>query len=487
MNNRARLYIFTLVFLFILQSLYSQTRVKTISQIAEENGKAVVLIATAKESDGALSLGSGFIVNSKGVIITNYHVIQGAYPALVKLTNGDIYDDISIVDTDERKDIAIIKIKGWNLPTVKLGNSDAIKVGEKIVVIGNPQGLENTVTDGLISAKRDTEAGYKLHQISAPISPGSSGSPVFNMRGEVLGIATSSIIDGQNLNFSVPINYAHGMISENIKMSLEDFARLPQKRPTLYSQDFGTITQQSFLINMNILITKMLKAYDNYTTGYLDTKHSMQKVLEKKSINFSISQYLYISKEQLIKIYKDTNELKCNNEDTLKLRDMFSELVAGSSEGLDLLISGIETVNINLMNRGLAKLSVAFQDNGNQFKHKFVEQVEEFHPELKKDILPVVLRPDLLFGKFPVYLGVYYAHSMKKIIVLGVWPDSPADKAGLRKGDEIFKLTTGSEFQSVIDLAKLIRTWKPGNTIHFWIRRGRATRVVHIKLGKPLI
>jgi len=153
-NYRTRLFVIILAFLFIFKSLYLQTRVKTISQIVEENEKAVVLIATAKETEGALSLGSGFIVNPNGVIITNYHVIQGAYPALIKLINGDIYDNIAIVDTDERKDIAIIKIKRWNLPTVKLGNSDVINVGEKIVVIGNPQGLENTVTDGLISAKR---------------------------------------------------------------------------------------------------------------------------------------------------------------------------------------------------------------------------------------------------------------------------------------------------------------------------------------------
>ena len=77
--------------------------------------------------------------------------------------------DIGIIDVDERRDIAIIKIKGWNLPEAKLGNSDIAKVGEQIVVIGNPEGLENTVTNGLISAIRDTGIGYKMNQISAPI------------------------------------------------------------------------------------------------------------------------------------------------------------------------------------------------------------------------------------------------------------------------------------------------------------------------------
>ena len=229
--KKALLLCFLLLFLFYMMA-FSAQEVQTATQIVEKFGKAVVLIATAREGQGTVGIGTGFIVTSSGVIVTNYHVIAGAYPAIIKLTNGDIYDDISIIDVDERRDIAIIKIKGWDLPIVELGNSELIKTGEQVVVIGNPQGLENTVTDGLVSGKRDMEAGYRLHQISAPISPGSSGSPVFNRRGEVIGIATSSIVEGQNLNFSVPINYARGLISEDVKMSLQEFSGKSEEPPT---------------------------------------------------------------------------------------------------------------------------------------------------------------------------------------------------------------------------------------------------------------
>jgi hypothetical protein len=208
----------------------SQSGSLSISQIAEKYRKAVVLVEAFK-GDVNSALGSGLIVNSSGIIITNFHVIEGAYPVKVKLSCGDIYDDIGVIDIDERKDIAIIKIKGWNLPEVKLGNSDVVKVGDQIVVIGNPKGLENSVTDGLISGIRDTGKGYKMNQISAPISLGSSGSPVFNMRGEVVGIATSSQVEGQNLNFSIPINYARGMINDEVKMTLEEFSKQFQRDP----------------------------------------------------------------------------------------------------------------------------------------------------------------------------------------------------------------------------------------------------------------
>ncbi|MCK4325976.1 trypsin-like peptidase domain-containing protein, partial [bacterium] len=186
----------------------------------------------------AIGLGSGFIVKKDGVIVTNYHVIENAYPALVKLKNGDVYEDISVIDCDGRKDIAALKIKGFDLPVVKLGNSNEVRVGEKVVVIGNPHGLENTISDGLLSQTRNTDFGYKLHQISAPISPGSSGSPVFNLKGEVIGIATLSDVLGQNLNFSVPINYVRGMLDAKPKMTLEEFSKIPrEKAPTIQRED----------------------------------------------------------------------------------------------------------------------------------------------------------------------------------------------------------------------------------------------------------
>jgi len=187
---------------------------KNAVQIKNDYSKAVVMIFIYDVQGEAIGLGSGFIVTENGLIVTNYHVIKDAYIILVKLLNGEIYKDVSVKEYDIIKDIAILKIKGQNLPTVILGNSDNIEVGEKVYVIGNPVGLENTISDGLLSGMRDTGYGYKLQQISAPVSPGSSGSPVFNSKGAVVGIVRSLIVDGQNLNFSIPINYVMGMISE---------------------------------------------------------------------------------------------------------------------------------------------------------------------------------------------------------------------------------------------------------------------------------
>jgi len=192
-------------------------------EIKREYGDAVVTITTYSAAENAVGLGSGFIVDPSGVIVTCYHVVDGAYPAVVKLLNGASFRDIWVLGCDPAKDVAVIKVKGRGLPAVRLGNADA-EVGERVVVIGNPKGLENTVSDGLLSGIRDM-AGLNLLQISAPISPGSSGGPVFNLQGHVIGIAAATLKEGQNLNFCVPVKYAKPYVGVEPYLSLEDFSR----------------------------------------------------------------------------------------------------------------------------------------------------------------------------------------------------------------------------------------------------------------------
>ncbi len=179
----------------------------SIEAIVENAGPAVVLITTIGNNQS--NLGSGFIVSPDGLVVTNFHVIKEASAVGVKLAkNNEIVTNVKVIKTDPFRDIAILKIGNpENLPSVALGDSDQVIVGERVIAIGNPQGLENTVSDGLVSAIRDVEQGYKLIQISAPISQGSSGGALLNMRGEIIGVTSSKLEGGENLNFAIPINY----------------------------------------------------------------------------------------------------------------------------------------------------------------------------------------------------------------------------------------------------------------------------------------
>jgi len=163
------------------------------------------------------SLGSGFIISNDGYIFTNNHVVEKADKILVKVSDDKEYE-AKIIGTDAKTDIALIKIKPINsLPVVEIGDSDKVKVGEWVIAIGNPFGLEQTVTAGIVSAKgRVIGAGPydNFIQTDASINPGNSGGPLFSMDGRVIGINTAIVAQGQGIGFAIPINMAKSILAD---------------------------------------------------------------------------------------------------------------------------------------------------------------------------------------------------------------------------------------------------------------------------------
>jgi serine protease Do len=163
------------------------------------------------------SLGSGFIISKDGYIFTNYHVVEMAEKILVKLSDGKEYE-ATIVGKDKNTDIALLKIKPRNsLPVAVLGDSAKLRVGDWVIAIGNPFGLTQTVTAGIVSAKgRVIGAGPydDFIQTDASINPGNSGGPLFNLAGEVVGINTAIVAQGQGIGFAIPVNMANQILPD---------------------------------------------------------------------------------------------------------------------------------------------------------------------------------------------------------------------------------------------------------------------------------
>lgn len=163
------------------------------------------------------SLGSGCIIDRAGYIITNNHVVERAQTIKVKLIDGKEYD-ATVVGRDPKTDLALIKIDAKNnLPAATFGDSDLLEVGDWVVAIGNPFGLETTVTAGIVSAKgRVIGAGPydDFIQTDASINPGNSGGPLFNLKGEVVGINTAIVSGGQGIGFAIPINMAKELLPQ---------------------------------------------------------------------------------------------------------------------------------------------------------------------------------------------------------------------------------------------------------------------------------
>lgn len=177
-------------------------------RIARENAPAVVAVNVVKE-DGSTFTGTGLVLTPDGLIATSRHVSDKALYVNITFNNGAVSGEAVPVIEAGNVDLALLKIQALNLPTVFLGDSSAVQPGQPITVIGNPRRLQNTITSGLISQVRKKSDGVIWHQISAPISPSSSGSPVFNAEGKVISVAFASYPGegNQNLNFAVPSNY----------------------------------------------------------------------------------------------------------------------------------------------------------------------------------------------------------------------------------------------------------------------------------------
>ena len=173
------------------------------------------------DEDQPRGVGSGFILTTDGFVMTNAHVVEGADEVIVTLTDKREFK-AKIIGTDKRSDVAVVKIEATGLPAVKIGDTNRLKVGEWVMAIGSPFGLENTVTAGIVSAKqRDTGDYLPFIQTDVAINPGNSGGPLINMRGEVVGINSQiySRSGGfQGISFAIPIDEA-ARVSDQLRVS----------------------------------------------------------------------------------------------------------------------------------------------------------------------------------------------------------------------------------------------------------------------------
>ncbi len=255
------------------------------SYIAEKSAPAVVYIETEKVVTAPLNFpfdffgddffkrffappryrergaGSGFIISPDGYIVTNNHVIQGAQKITVKLADGRVFK-AKVVGTDPFSDIALIKINAKNLPTLPLGNSDLLRIGEWVIAIGNPFGLTHTVTVGVISAKGRSGIGITdiedFIQTDAAINPGNSGGPLLNLKGEVIGMNTAIFTKSggyMGIGFAIPIN-----IVKTVVQQLKTKGKVERGFLGVVIQDLTPSLARELGVNVNqgVLITEVM-------------------------------------------------------------------------------------------------------------------------------------------------------------------------------------------------------------------------------------
>ncbi len=195
----------------------SSSTMLSAEEIYDKCSPSVFYIEVYDRNGRAFASGSGFFVSSDGTAVTNYHVIEDAYSAKIKTTDGKVYTVSGVYDLNKNKDIALIKVNGSGFSYLQKGNSDSVKTGSTIYAIGSPLGLYNTMSTGIISNANRYINGQNYIQISAPISSGSSGGALIDQSGKVIGITSAGVDNGQNLNFAIPINVVDTMSKGAIK------------------------------------------------------------------------------------------------------------------------------------------------------------------------------------------------------------------------------------------------------------------------------
>jgi S1-C subfamily serine protease len=234
-------------------------------RIIQQNAPAVVAVNVAK-NDGSTFTGTGFFLTPDGLIATNRHVCENALYLNITSNEGIISGEAKVVAVAQNVDLALLKISAQNWQTVNVNASSPVVPGQDITVIGNPRRLQNTVSSGLISQVRQKADGTIWYQISAPISPSSSGSPVFDTDGNVISVAFASYpgAENQNLNFAVPSDYLLELVRQagyrlpvprkpSTSQTVKSPAEKEPSAPVSFWQAFWRHCQKSWEILLRII------------------------------------------------------------------------------------------------------------------------------------------------------------------------------------------------------------------------------------------
>ena len=371
------------------------------------------------------SLGSGFIIDKEGYIVTNNHVVENADQIKVKLADEKEFD-AELVGRDPKTDLALIKISTTtDLSPIKMGNSDMANVGNWVVAIGSPFGLEQTVTAGIVSAKGRI-IGFGPYedfiQTDASINPGNSGGPLINMQGEVVGINTAIVASAQGIGFAIPINMAKDIVAQ-----LKSTGEVTRGWLGVGIQDLSTELKQYYGVESSggVLITQVFEGDPAAKGG-----------IKPNDIVVEISGQTVTSARELSSIIANTE--------------------IGKKTTIKLLRNGKrKTVQVELAKRDDDKLTAKGPG-------------EESNDDIGIQLMDL---SDENAGRFG------FEADEKGVLVIGIKPGGKAESAGIRRGD-LVKEVNHEQVLSVQEYTKQVNKIDEGDEVQFLIRRAREGFVV---------
>jgi serine protease Do len=379
-----------------------------------------------RQEGRAQTLGSGFIISNDGYIVTNYHVVKDASEIIIRLTDKREFkgDEVTIVGTDARTDLALLKITtGEKLPYLEFGDSDATKVGEWAIAVGNPYHLESTLTVGVISAKGRANIplpeGPDLQsflQTDAAINPGNSGGPLLNIYGQVIGVNTAiTSPSGGNvgIGFAIPANLAKSVID-----ALRNEGKVVRGYLGVYLQEITEELQDALgLPSLNgVLISDVVEGTPagkaGLKSGDVVLEFAGKTVVDMQSFRLQVSA-TQVGKTVKVKVFRD------GREKTLSIKiGEYPEEIASTPGHEEKTSLGLSVVNIS-------------------------------DPQAQQ----------------------YEIQAEQGVLIVQVAADSPAARAGLQAGDVILSIGK-TEIKATQDYQRSARTLRDGDPVIFKIQRG---------------
>lgn len=267
----------------------------SVKQISAAYDKSVVVVLSYYNSKKPIAQGSGFCVGD-GLFLTNYHVLDGGNWYEVISSSGQKYEVEGIVKYDDVKDLAIIKLKyKADIPSLKIGSKSMLEKADKVVAIGSPEGLQNTISDGIVSGFRKDEDDLDLIQITVPIAHGSSGGPLFNMKGYVVGVNTSGFEGGGNLNFAVAVDYAKPWIDELKTKSFDNILVLRNINQNIEEEVIACMNKQIQAMRDED-IDSYMETIDENHPSYSHTRQNTEIMFQQFDIEYTVKELTVIEK-----------------------------------------------------------------------------------------------------------------------------------------------------------------------------------------------
>lgn len=444
------------------EDIYAKSLPSTMTLLVNKGGDTV-------------GVGTAFMSAKSGVAVTAWHVVKGAKKVVAKFSNGEEFDVSGVVDKDEKRDVALIRVKVSDRPGLPTTSSDPA-IGTKAYVIGAPKGLEFSFSDGLVSQIQTVDS-FKQFQFTCAASPGNSGGPLINGNGEVIGVVSWQLTNGQNLNFAVPISYALGLdntLATQPWSEIKNTEDSPSSPVAVASQTtFDKDLAAAMLMEIN---------------GALMVEHLIDSV-DDKGFDAGVPSAAYTVRADVARKIEQLLRSSPSGGSRAKWRDYVVESLAITQKRLNTMIAALR--NGEEYRRWLPEDIEAVKEAGALIKAERVVVIEQEDKDVLKSsepfmaVLPIDFQ--VLLGFIPDDIGFplgakFYPSDPTKLA--SVSKGSIAEKIGLKSGDSLVG-PADRLFGSLQEFKKFIKE-NLGRKVKIRIERGGKLRDVELKIPNAL-